>query len=256
MQLPTSLTLLSTILLFLHLSHTIFAVPTPGRHRSRDDDDDDDEGDQDDDDDDNRSNNAPLTQCSFSSPPTLPPSTLPAPGAGLSLKHIVLGRGTQNYTCASATSAPAPAGAVATLFDVSCLVQNPQSRLQLTNYITPTLLSMPSSQMESFLASSIPNANAGSHFFRDGTTPIFMIDTDGSSIAAGKVAGSVAPPEARGNQNGAAVDWLKLARKPAELIDGIEEVYRVGTAGGRAPATCGMVGGMTVDYVAEYWMYG
>lgn len=95
----------------------------------------------------------------------------------------------------------------------------------------------------------------GVHFFRDGTTPFFQLN-DGGFIAAGKVAGCVAPSGATGNENGAAVDWLKLVRKQGEVTGGIEEVYRVITAGGRAPAGCASAGQLTVDYVAQYWMYG
>jgi hypothetical protein len=80
----------------------------------------------------------------------------------------------------------------------------------------------------------------------------------GDFIASGKVAGCAAPAGATGNGNGPAIDWLKLARKTGEANGGVEEVYRVETAGGRAPASCGegSPAVMTVDYVAEYWFYG
>lgn len=79
---------------------------------------------------------------------------------------------------------------------------------------------------------------------------------DGHFVAAGRVGGCAAPSSATGNENGAAVDWLKLARKQGEVNGGIEEIYRVYTAGGRAPAACSTAGLLTVDYVAQYWMYG
>ncbi|CAI4213000.1 unnamed protein product [Parascedosporium putredinis] len=56
---------------------------------------------------------------------SLPPATLPAPSSpsGLSLQHVAIGRGTQNYTCdpADPSAAPKAAGAVAILYDATCL---------------------------------------------------------------------------------------------------------------------------------------
>ena len=249
MHLPTTLSLL-----FL-LSTIISALPYPdaspdAKVKQRDDDDDDNDNDCS-----SESEGPELARCSLTPPPSLPSSSLPPPSTGLTLKHIVLGRGTQNYTCDSSTSAPIAAGAVASLYDISCLTSDPKVRSTLSNYIVPYLLSMPSTQIESYLASRVPAPNVGVHYFRDGTTPFFAVG-GGEFAAVGKVAGSAAPTSATGNQNGAAVDWLKLARKPYEAQGGIEEVFRVGTAGGRAPANCTAAGTMTVDYVAEYWMYG
>lgn len=200
-------------------------------------------------------NNRQLTNCPLNPPPALPPSSLPAIGYGLTLKHILLGRGTQNYTCDTRASSPTAAGALATLYDVSCLAASQDSRSLLDNVLLPALLTLPSNQIESFLASNLPAANAGIHYFRDSTTPYFGLN-NGMFIAAGKIADAPAPAGARGNQNGAAVDWLKLAKKPTEPNGGLQEVYRVVTAGGRAPAKCDKKGVLTVDYVAQYWMYG
>ena len=46
---------------------------------------------------------------------------LPGPSDGLVLKYVVIGIGTQNYTCDTnnPSSAPVSAGAVATLYDAS-----------------------------------------------------------------------------------------------------------------------------------------
>lgn len=194
-----------------------------------------------------------LANCSLSPPPPLPESTLPP--TSLTLKHIFLGRGTQNYTCATASSVPVAAGALATLYDVSCLANNDKTRAQLANKFIPDLLGKFSKSVESLLPAKASPAHAGIHYFRADGAPVFVLN-DGCSIAAGKVAGCAAPITATGNANGAAVDWLKLARRETEVSAGIEEVYRVQTAGGRAPAACTAEGWITVDYVTEYWMYG
>lgn len=195
--------------------------------------------------------NPQQTNCAFNPPPILPSSSLTAPNGAFQLKHIVLGKGTQNYTCANSSSAPVAAGAVATLYDISCLsALSADSRTQFASTILPTLLSLPAANMP------IPaTLSVGTHYFRDGTTAYFGLN-GGDFINAGKVEGCAAPAAATGNENGAAVDWLKLVRKEGESSGGVEEVYRVNTAGGRAPKTCGTEGVMTVEYVTEYWMYG
>lgn len=65
-----------------------------------------------------------------------------------------------------------------------------------------------------------------------------------------------APADAmKGQGNGGlgAVPWLKLlVRDSVEAKGGLEEVYRVNTAGGTAPATCaGQAGAFQIEYAAE-----
>ncbi len=195
---------------------------------------------------------------SLSSCPLVPAASLPESGlvpTSLTLRYVVLGKGTQNYTCASAGSAPVSAGAVAALYDISCQVTDPKSRSNLVEKVIPDILNDFSKPVQELLPSKSSAPGIGDHFFRDGTTAMFVLN-DGYFIASGRLAGVPAPASAAGNENGAAVDWLKLARKTGEVNGGIEEVFRVHTAGGRAPATCSTAGLLTVNYVAEYWMYG
>lgn len=235
---PPSISILSTSLLLLVASTTALALPAPSRGSYS-------------------SKPKGITRCPFNPPPYLPSSALPPPSDGLALKYVVLGRGTQNYTCANSTGAPVAAGAVATLYDVSCLTKTPPSLLDLANNLIPSLFAQAQAVVASIIGSkqSIAQPEVGSHYFQDGTTPVFVLN-DGAFIKAQKVVGSPAPAGATGNQYGAPVDWLKLAKKPEEPCGGIEEVYRVATAGGRAEPTCTQPGTITVDYAAEYWMYG
>ncbi|RYC78771.1 hypothetical protein BFJ63_vAg18356, partial [Fusarium oxysporum f. sp. narcissi] len=48
-------------------------------------------------------------------------SELPEPSEDVSLKHIALGFGIQNYTCADTAASPTPVGALAVLYDVTHL---------------------------------------------------------------------------------------------------------------------------------------
>jgi hypothetical protein len=144
---------------------------------------------------------------------------------------VAVGKGTQNYTCADSSSAPASIGAVAQLFDETCnLAANP-------------------STATSALPAAAP---AGSHFFRDNTTPEFDVASLGNTVLK-KAQDADAPNPASD------VKWLRLAAQAAGTTSKVKEIYRVQTVGGKAPATCaGKAAGdvITVDYEAQYWFYG
>jgi hypothetical protein len=165
-----------------------------------------------------------------------------------------VGRGVQNYTCASKNSSPVSTGAVATLYDVSCLVSTPESQYQLDNFIVPTALSLSSEAIANYLHTKVPTAASGRHYFRADGTPYFETES-GDFIYAAKDAAVPAPPNALGNKNGPAIAWLKLSQKAGESYGNIQQVYRVVTAGGAAPQTCKKAGGLSIEYVTEYWMY-
>ncbi|KAL5341149.1 hypothetical protein BJX70DRAFT_76030 [Aspergillus crustosus] len=207
-----------------------------------------------------------LTNCALEA--TLPQSTLPAPSEGLTLQSITLGRGTQNYTCATDTntSTPEAIGATATLFDVSCLAaldtSDENSESQSLLHILPDVLkSIPlgSTDFISNIITRITGQNlvVGHHYFTQDGVPFFDLrDNSGTRsnnyIAAKKDADADAPAKPGYGITGD-VPWLKLNR----VEGGLSEVYRVNTAGGAAPATCeGLEEVFTVDYTAEYWFYG
>ncbi|KAJ9667182.1 hypothetical protein H2201_002702 [Coniosporium apollinis] len=182
------------------------------------------------------------------------------PSAGLALSHVVVGRGTQNYTCASPTDTPKPAGALASLYDASCIAASYPSLLAA---MPPVALdnSLPKPVSANKVSkNSITPALAGTHYFTNLTTPFFDMDTALHAYGRGgfaKVAGTPAPegapvgPKGRGNGS---VPWLKLGSVSAD--EGWQEVYRVNTAGGQPPSSCeGMPKTFTVEYAAEYWMW-
>lgn len=170
----------------------------------------------------------------------------------MSLKHVAIGRGTQNYTCGTdATAAPTAVGAVATLFNASCVAGS-----------YPDLLAMMPNVALNFNLSGktlAPSdlAISGHHYFTTTTTPTFNMDTTNEQIGFASCAKNNSSPAPAGSsvgQNGVgngAVAWLKLLTKTG-TTGGLTEVYRVNTAGGSPPTTCaGMPSAFEVQYSAQ-----
>jgi hypothetical protein len=192
-------------------------------------------------------------------PRLIPPSAaagLPPPSPGLVLKHIAIGRGTQNYTCdvSNATAVPQAVGAVATLYNASCIVAtNPDLAGTLAKaamHFNPSENAVTQQLVPSNLAAS------GVHYFKDATTAFFNLDAFPTwkigEIPCGKNASIPAPVGApKGLNNEPAVAWLKLLAKSG-ATGGLEEVYRVETIGGSPPASCrGMPAQFEVQYATE-----
>ncbi|KAG8158940.1 hypothetical protein KVR01_011383 [Diaporthe batatas] len=198
----------------------------------------------------------------------LAPQALPDVTSGLILKHVAVGRGTQNYTCdtTNATAAPTAAGAVATLFNASCIAGTYPDLLNMLPRVSLAFNLTSGPYTKNLLPTSggarlAPGncAISGHHFFTDNTTPFFTLDTDTlklGTIPCAKVAAVPAPDDAPKGQLGEkAVPWLKLSAKSG-ATGRLQEVYRVETAGGSAPATCsGMPAAFQVEYSAQYWFF-
>ena len=207
------------------------------------------------------------------------------------LKHVAVGRGTQNYTCdaTNATAVPQPTGAVAALFNASCVaasypdVLHVLPGLALHFDLTDVLPGGIDAAIAATDAASVSDSEAedddhdhdddegagpsqrigptnldvsGLHFFTDDGTPFFNLDTTRQtlgSIPCTKTEGTDAPTDApRGLQDEGAVPWLRLQAVEG-ATGGLQEVYRVETAGGSPPASCqGMPDAFQVQYAAEY----
>ncbi|KAI9887162.1 MAG: hypothetical protein M1823_000989 [Watsoniomyces obsoletus] len=179
---------------------------------------------------------------------TLPSSCLPPPSQGLRLKYLSIGHGTQNYTCdlSNPTSKPVAIGAVADLLDASSGLSRGESHLS-------------DQTRRAYFQSNLPAY--GEHFFNNAnpSRPVFKA---GGDIFIGRRADGIsscpAPENAfKGVNREGAVDWLRLV--DAGGSKGLSEVYRVVTAGGKAPATCGGRGQKAifeVRYATQYWLYG
>jgi hypothetical protein len=210
-------------------------------------------------------------------PLTLPSSALPAP-TGLTLLHVALGVGHQNYTCSAPTSATAPTsvGATATLFNVLPLLSGLPS---LVTYISPLAYNIfgrnPGQQVVSSTATAgsledlsrnVPSVLAlltrdceplGVHYFDSGALPYFHLPgaQPAASFEAGKSGDVVAPAGALAGS----VDWLQLTptSNPTNQVGGVKAVYRVETSGGKANCEGVQQGQVVrVPYVAEYWYFG
>lgn len=184
---------------------------------------------------------------------------LPPPSAGFYLKHVAIGRGTQNYTCdiSNTTAIPVAAGAVAALFNASCVVA---TYPDVANSLTRASLHFETAESEALqrLAPSTLGMS-GVHYFTNATTPYFSLDTPQWQLGdAGfaKNAAISAPADApKGLKGEGAVAWLKLDARPG-ATGGLQEVYRVETVGGSPPATCqGMPATFEIQYSTQYWFY-
>lgn len=196
-----------------------------------------------------------------------PQSALPEP-EGKQLKYVVLGVGTQNYTCGSDdNAAPGTTGAVATLYDIGTkLNDDPMAKWKIAT-ISPLALSL--SAKPEMLGESLKTLGyqhiTGHHYFSEVgevNTPIFAFDQLSAEpyprAQVGKLNGTDAPNSAFPGSNGlSAIQWLYLKDNSGASSGGIDTVYRVETAGGNKPKTCqGMKPSWEVQYAAQYWVFG
>ena len=177
--------------------------------------------------------------------------SLPAPNG--TLKFITIARGTQNYTCNSTLSSPVLVGANAVLLDASPLLPLlPQDDGTAVLDILPRyVIDLDFAAIE---ASHIPKL--GIHYFNSKGVPIF--DLGGNGILKGKgLADIPAPADASVgpfDQGYGAVDWKTLTDTGGSVA--LNTVYRVETAGGKAPPSCtGVTSPIYMDYSALYWFY-
>lgn len=154
-------------------------------------------------------NDCPLDKAKLPLDRTSPP--LPNPGNNYKLKYVALGRGTQNYTCnpANATAAPVAVGAVATLYDASCLLHRSPDLLHTIpppfSGFLPNTINFISAVFSRLLHSTTDTLVLGQHYF-NGNTPFFDFRLGGKPdwVGTKKVASADAPT--KGND----VPWLKL----------------------------------------------
>jgi hypothetical protein len=193
--------------------------------------------------------------------------TLPAADTKLAKQtgapsFALLGVGIQNYTC-GADGKYAAAGAVAELFDISCLAGTPAfNSVQDTAYnifkIIPDKLL--NSKNLGLITTPLRILSGGKHFFTPtaaGNFPVWDMRAVGvksvqgkpnAFVMAGKVAGITAPTGAKD------VDWLQLSNKEGALATAI---YRTDTRGGQPPASCAAGSApISVKYTSKYFLYG
>ncbi|KAL3425947.1 hypothetical protein PVAG01_02738 [Phlyctema vagabunda] len=203
---------------------------------------------------------APICDLSKAVLPVASPTALPAIGAGLKLKHVAIGRGTQNYTCdtTNATAVPVANGAWATLYNATCVAA---TYPDLLNMLPDVALHFNLTQDNQAALSPSNLAISGHHYFSNSTTPVFDLDTTPMKLGVAPCAKNASVPApatamvGQDNVGHGAVAWLKLTTRVGATGD-LQEVYRINTAGGNPPVSCaGMPATFEVQYAAEYWFY-
>jgi hypothetical protein len=209
------------------------------------------------------------------------PTPLPSPEAGLILREVTIGRGVQvrgpqppyhtlililnlqNYTCAnaSAQSTPVAIGAIASLYNASCIAANYPNILSMLPAIA---LNFPAPPQPSGVLVPSNIELCGHHYFATTTTPVFDLNVSPDpaqqigNVVGRKAANSTAPANATKGPNGkgnGAVAWLYLSATNATQGN-VKAVYRINTAGGSPPETCeNSPATFSVPYAAEYWFY-
>ncbi|KAJ7250605.1 hypothetical protein C8J57DRAFT_677209 [Mycena rebaudengoi] len=193
--------------------------------------------------------------------PTLPlnQTALVAPSTAPSFIGLAIGN--QNYTCGS-TGTYTSVGAVAELFDISCLYGSPEfEKLQDIAYTMWKFAppAAPISVIIEYMASFHASFVLGQHYFipaasGTGVSPKWDFSSAAleghpdAFVVAAKAGGLPAPTGPKD------VDWLALNGVQGKLAT---QVFRLNTAGGVPPASCNPGSSpISVKYASTYWLYG
>ncbi|KAK6338538.1 hypothetical protein TWF730_002601 [Orbilia blumenaviensis] len=189
--------------------------------------------------------------------PTNSSNILAAPAANEKLFKIVLGYGSQNYSCVNGVATPN--GAVATLYDLSCaFAVSPE----WADVLTRGAVQMdPTAQLAGIqMLKNMFNAQfiAGVHYFKgDFATPLFEFTDKAKFIGGvgGKIPALLGSDTGKRPDNYGAVPSLKLVPKQG-MGSTVSTIYRLHTAGGSPPpGTCNWQGQKQIPYAAQYWVY-
>ncbi|KAJ7868320.1 hypothetical protein B0H13DRAFT_1058482 [Mycena leptocephala] len=171
---------------------------------------------------------------------------------------ILLGVGVQNYTCSGTTYASI--GAVASLFDISCLDHTSKfSTIQTTAYTIweHVPAGVPSAVIGALVGA--PHLD-GFHYFvpspsGTGISPKWDFTSTGkfagnstAYVIGAKVGDILAPSDPATN-----IDWLELDGVQGDLAS---VIFRIDTVAGQPPTSC--VSGsspISVKYTAKYYLY-
>ena len=191
----------------------------------------------------------------------------------VTLRHVGLGVGIQNYSCASMTATPTRIGAIASVFDITSYSLShgikASTDLGVAYYKAYVKLPCQASQnLDDNTCQMKANSNGlqhlGHHWFQlvnSVGVPYFSIPGDNLSLVSAQKVGDVAAPTdayGGGKTGHGAVDWLLLTRdgSPAN-VGPFTEIYRILTCGGK-PDPNGCSSGMEIlsyKYTALYWYF-
>jgi len=197
----------------------------------------------------------------------LTPAQLTALGSPTTtLAAVGLGFGVQNYTCSS-DNVFVSTGAVAELFDISCLASTNSGLLATIDndlfnlWNSSRAGSITVQQLIDTLPKIVPScAILSQHYFvknaAGGISPAWDFRTNPKfqgvpgALFVGKVLAKT--PDANPTKN---VPWLHVGKDSGDISD---EIYRIYTVGGVAPSSCvsGTTKDISVKYTSQYWFYG
>jgi len=182
------------------------------------------------------------------------------------LAAVGLGFGIQNYTC-SANNVFVSAGAVAELFDISCLAATNSKLISSVHQDLFNLWNSPAAGNVTIqqLIATLPNMVPASlilsqHYFisnaAGGISPVWDFRATpkfqgvNNAVFVGKALANT--PDADPTKN---VPWLHLGKVSGDISD---EIYRIYTVGGVAPSSCvsGTTKDISVKYTSQYWFFG
>ncbi|KAJ7701077.1 hypothetical protein B0H17DRAFT_1045921 [Mycena rosella] len=173
---------------------------------------------------------------------------------------VALGVGIQNYTCSTSTLKYTSTGAVASLFDISCIDKTPAfATIQTTAF--NAWKAAPASLTATAIGAKVAAPSLlGFHYFvtaasGTGISPKWDFTSTGKNagnatafVIGAKVGDITAPTDSATN-----VDWLALNNAQGSLAS---KIFRIDTVAGQPPASC--VAGsadISVKYTAKYYLY-
>jgi hypothetical protein len=169
---------------------------------------------------------------------------------------VAIGVGYQNYTC-SAAGTYTSVGAIADLFDLSCLSRIAPVFNDVQNLTFAAWEAAPPSF--TIGPSTLGYPLLGNHYFQPspsgtGLSPVWDFragiakGNPNAFVLAAKI-GDLPSPDSVND-----VDWLQLKNVTGSLAT---QIYRTDTRGGVPPATCTPGSApISLKYVAKYWLFG
>ncbi|KAJ7779752.1 hypothetical protein B0H16DRAFT_1671861 [Mycena metata] len=174
--------------------------------------------------------------------------------------YVGIGVGVQNYTCSASTLKYTSTGAVASLFDISCLDATPA----FTNVQTAAFNAwnaLPAGASPNSIGARVGAPSLlGYHYFipspsGTGISPKWDFTSTGANAgnANAFVVGTKVGDLTDATNTAVNVDWLALNNLEGSLAS---KVFRIDTVNGQPPSSC--VAGsadISVKYTAKYFLY-
>jgi len=162
--------------------------------------------------------------------------------------HILLGTGVQNYTCSDAGNYTS-SGAVAKLYDISCLFGTPSFAT-----VQDLWFAQPANEQEAIQGALNPTTLfVSDHYFVANSTGKGIIPKFASAKDGGKSFTLVSKKASIHAPDTSNVDWLQLSNVQGDFA---KTTFRVDTKAGQPPPSCKPGSApISVPYAAKYWFF-